>query len=586
MTNIIGVSAHFHDAACCLLQDGNLVAAAEEERFSRQKHDPRIPLSAFNYCLREGGISIDQVDCVAYYERPARKLARQICTMLPALLSDPKNMARLEPRQSEFDIRERLGFEGPIYNVGHHEAHAASAFFFSGFSQAAILVADAVGEWDTTTYSRGCGNDLEIFESVEFPDSLGLLYSAITGYLGFEVNEGEYKVMGLAPYGKPIYHDRMRKLIDNLEKGQYRLNLKYFDFQARDRMHSDEMIALLGEPARSPGSEIRDFHKDVAASLQLVLEEILLAKCSYLHSVTGYENLCMAGGVALNCVANGKILRQGPFHKMFVQPAAGDAGGCLGAAALALRQMGHGGHNPRPLEHVFLGPAYDNDTIGNLIEDAGFPAVDFRGRETELLQAVASHLAEGRVVAWFQGRMEFGPRSLGSRSILADPRDGGMRDRINSLVKKRESFRPFAPSVIETSAAKHFDINHPSRFMLETCQVTSSLQLPAITHIDGSARVQTVDKNASPRFTRLLEAFEARTGCPILLNTSFNMKDEPIVCSPVDALVCFIRADIDILVLQDFVIERSAVGPACQLLFRSVRLAPNTAVGHRTYTFL
>jgi carbamoyltransferase len=586
MSNIIGLSAHFHDAACCLLQDGVLIAAAEEERFSRRKHDPDMPKAAFAYCLRTGGISIDDVDCVAFYERPTNKLARQICAILPGTRPNFEVLSRLDPLRPEREIREILGYEGIVTFFGHHEAHAASAFLFSGFTEAAVLTVDGVGEFQTTTYGRGYRGKVEAFDSVDFPDSLGLLYSAVTGYLGFEVNEGEYKVMGLAPYGKPIYQDRIRSLITSLPRGQYRLNASYFDFQSTDRMHSDEMVSLFGIPARQPGEEILESHTHVARSLQFVLEEILLEKVVYLHDATGSENLCMAGGVALNCVANSQILRKGPFRHLFVQPAAGDAGGCLGAAALAAGGLTADVLSNRKLEHVFFGPSYTSDDIGELLESAGLLATDFRGREVELLKTVAGMLADKKVIAWFQGHMEFGPRSLGGRSILADPREAGMRERINSQVKKREAFRPFAPAVLESRAKEHFKIDHPSPFMLETFEVISPLALPAITHIDGSARVQTVEERTNGRFARLLKAFEECTGCPILLNTSFNLKDEPIVCSPADALVCFIRSEIDTLVLQDFVIHRAALGPIRELLFKSVRLSSKPSVSHGTYTFL
>ena len=584
-TNIIGISCFFHDAACCLLKDGVLVAAVEEERFSRRKHDAEIPKRAFNYCLEEAGLTIDQVDCVAYYEEPAKKLARQIWMMLPGLPSEKKVLARLDPRRPEREIREVLGYDGPIEYVGHHHAHAASSFYYSGFKEAAVLTVDGVGEWDTTSFGRGNGNGLELLETVEFPHSLGLLYSTITGYLGFEVNEGEYKVMGLAPYGKPRHVDMIRKLIINEPGAQYRLDLRYFDFTSFNRMHSDEMIGLFGHSPRQPRTEILDFHKDLARSLQVVLEEILMDKLQYLHELTGSENLCMAGGVALNCVANGRIKREGPFKRMFVQPAAGDSGGALGAAAIAHKRRTNGKTESFSIfRHAYLGPAFSSAEVAAFVESTGVKADDFRGREPELLEAVAQRLAAGKVVGWFQGRMEFGPRALGARSILADPRGEKTQDRINSIIKQRESFRPFAPAVLEERAAAHFDLDHASRYMLETCQVKSPIKLPAITHVDGSARVQTVDEETNPRFARLLRTFERLTGCPILLNTSFNMNYEPIVCSPVDALTCFIRSGLDTLVLEDFLIDRSAIGVMSQfLLRRSAQVRPN-AITYKTYT--
>ena len=418
-SNIIGISCFFHDAACCLLKNGVLIAAAEEERFSRSKHDASIPKRAFNYCLEEGGLTIDEIDCVAYYEEPTKKLARQLSMMLPGLSSGKKVSVRLDPHRPKREIREILGYEGPIEYVGHHQAHAASSFYYSGFDDAAILTVDGVGEWDTTSFGRGNGNSLEILETVEFPHSIGLLYSTITGYLGFEVNEGEYKVMGLAPYGQPRHVDLIRKLIINQPGGQYQLDLRYFDFKSFQRMYSEEMSSLFGHPPRQPRTEILDFHKDLARSLQYVLEELLMDKLKYLYELTGSENLCMAGGVALNCVANGRIKRQGPFKRMFVQPAAGDSGGALGAAAIAHKRRTNQETKSLIFRHAYLGPAFTNEQVASVIESTGIKAQDFRGREVELLEAVAQKLATGKIVGWFHGRMEFGPRALGARSILS-----------------------------------------------------------------------------------------------------------------------------------------------------------------------
>jgi len=583
--NIIGLAAYYHNSAACLLRDGRLVAAAQEESFTRVKHDPALPQNAVRYCLEAGGITLADVDAVAYYEDPALKLGRQLWTYGGRLPPGREMRARLDPRRPVRDIRERIGYDGPVEIVGHHEAHAASSYYWSGFPEAAVLTVDGVGEWATTTYGVGRGDELSIFEEVHFPDSLGLLYSTITSYLGFSVNEGEYKVMGLAPYGEPVHTDLLGRLIESSEGGQFRLDLRYFDFTRADRMYSDEMVALLGHPPRARGSAVLPFHQDLARSLQAVLEEVLLDKVRYLHGRTGSENLCMAGGVALNCVANSRVLREGPFRRLFVQPAANDAGGCLGAAAVAHRRRGGGG-GTQALEHVYLGPAYSPDEVHDLLRSTGIAFGDFRGREDELLDRVAESLARGGVVGWFQGRMEFGPRALGARSILADPRGPDMRDRINALVKKREAFRPFAPAVLEPRTAEHFDLDHPSPFMLETCQVRSGLDLPAITHVDRSARVQTVSEAQNPRFARLLEAFGRRTGCPILLNTSFNMKDEPIVCSPVDALLCMVRAQLDVLVMEDFLVDRAALPDSWSVLFPKETAPRESGIGHRVYTLL
>jgi carbamoyltransferase len=582
--NIIGISAHFHDSACCLLQDGILVAAAEEERFTRRKHDPSIPKAAFRYCLKQGGVSIDEIDCVAYYEDPVKKIGRQLWTLLPGQ-SSGAGLERLDPCRPEREIRDVLGYHGILRFVDHHQAHAASSFYYSGFSDAAIMTVDGVGEWAAMTYGSGSAAGLEIFEEVEFPDSLGLLYSTITGYLGFSVNDGEYKVMGLAPYGNPAHVREIRTLVELRERGQIRLNLEYFDFRREDRMHSERMIELFGRPVRERESEISQFHMDVARSLQVVLEEFLLEKVAYLHGCVPSENLCLAGGVALNCVANGRLRRDGPFRRLFVQPAASDAGGALGAAAVAHYAI-PGAVPIEPMANAYLGPCFTSHDVQNLLHAAGIAAQDFRGDEEVLCKEAAERLAAGQVLGWFDGRMEFGPRALGSRSILADPRNPNMRDHINALVKKRESFRPFAPAVLETRAAEHFDLDHPSPFMLETCQVRSALDLPAITHVDQSARVQTVSPDTNPRFARLLAAFERRTGCPVLVNTSFNMRDEPIVCSPLDALICFVRADIDALVLGDFLIDRDSLDPHWAMMVRTTSGTAEMAVSHHVYTFL
>jgi carbamoyltransferase len=587
MPNIVGISAYFHDSACCLLKDGILVAAAEEERFSRRKHDSSLPRMAFLYCLAEGGMTISDIDCIAYYEDPYKKLGRQIYMMMPDPSPEEVSRAWQNAQRPIRQIREALGYEGPIKIVDHHYSHAASSFFFSGFSEAAVLTMDGVGEWATTSYGCAHEKEIKIFEEVDFPNSIGLLYSTLTSYLGFSVNEGEYKVMGLAPYGKPIYVDKIHQLLKSQHRGQYKLNLDYFDFKRWDRMFTDALPELLGQPPRQTDAQISTFHMDIARSLQVVLEEILLAKTRYLYQKTGSENLCLAGGVALNCVANSRIRNEGPFKQLFVQPAAGDAGSCLGAAALAHTQLTGVRPEMGRLEQVYLGPAFSSDQVARLIDETAITAQDFRGEETRLLAAIADRLAAGKVIGWFQGRMEFGPRALGARSILADPRDPTMRDRINALVKKREGFRPFAPAVLESKASLHFNIDHASPFMLETCQVRSTLPLPAITHVDNSARIQTVAEKMNSRFSRLLKTFEERTGCPILLNTSFNMRDEPIVCTPFDAILCFIKSEIDTLVIEDFIIDSSDLGPlkSVSSSFAASLTAP-TAVSDMVYTFI
>jgi carbamoyltransferase len=582
--NIIGISAHFHDASCCLLRDGELVAAASEEAFTRVKHDARLPSEAFRYCLAEGGLDVCDVDVVAYYEDPRRKLERQLWMGLPQ--TPPISLqafGRLDPGRAEREIREILGFEGRIWFGDHHRSHAASAYYFSGFDSAAILCVDAVGEWASTSFALGRGAGIATLEEVEFPHSLGMLYSAMTSYLGFEVNEGEYKVMGLAPYGSPTYLDEVRRLVvsDGADRPGFRLQLDYFDFMHGERMFSDRLCRLFGRPPRPAEGAIEPFHCDVAKSLQHVLEELLLEKVRYLHARTGMANLCMAGGVALNCVANGRILREGPFARLFVQPAASDAGSALGAAALAHAEV-TGRWRPRTLADVYLGPATRPDELQRFIADTCLPWKDFRGDREGVVSAAADRLAAAKVVGWFQGRMEFGPRALGARSILADPRHPGMRDRVNSLVKKREAFRPFAPAILEGEAGAYFDLSVPSPFMLFACQVRVP-DLPAITHVDGSARVQTVSAETNPRFHALLTAFRRRTGCPVLLNTSFNVRGEPIVCSPGDAVASFLNSGLDSLVIEDFLLDRHDVPERLVQEFRNAD--PRQAgLSHSSYT--
>lgn len=555
MSNVIGISCFFHDAACCLVQDGRLVAAAEEERFSRIKHHRSLPSHAFHFCLRQGGIDVSDVDCVAFYEDPVLKLGRQLWMLAKA--GDPGMARRLDSGRPSRQIRSVLGYDGPIVCVPHHLAHAASSYCYSGAAEAAIMTVDGVGEWATTAYGHGKGGDVSLFEFVDYPDSIGLLYSAVTSYLGFEVNDGEYKVMGLAPYGSPKYLDRFHRLLTLGDKGQYALDLQFFDLTGRAPMFSPALPELFGDAPRAVGGEMTQFHADVARSLQEFLQLVLLEKLRYLHSRVPCPTLCMAGGVALNCVANHYLLTNGPFERLYIGPAPHDAGGALGAAALAHRQITGAAMPRQQMEHAFWGPDYDTDDIAELVGSLPLPCRDLRKREGELLEATVDRLVAGAVVGWFHGRMEFGPRALGARSILADPRREGMRDRINAAVKKREAFRPFAPSVLDSHRDAHFDLGHASPFMLETCQVRSPFALPAITHVDNSARPQTVDERHAPRFAALLRAFAARTGCPILLNTSFNVRDEPIVCTPVDALICFARSRLDTLVLEDVILERA-----------------------------
>jgi carbamoyltransferase len=590
--NVLGISSGYHDSACSLLQDGVLVAAVQEERFSRVKNDRSFPSRAFNYCLQEGDITIADIDCIGYYEDPCLKLGRQIWMgFLPDLPAHRREsiLGRLSTPHPRQLIRDTFAFDGRVEIFDHHHSHAASSYYFSGFDESAILTVDGVGDWATTTYGFGRGPNIERFEQVDFPDSLGFFYSAITGYLGFEVNEGEYKVMGLAPYGEPEYADQIRKLIEVTSEGQYRLNMKYFGFLTQDCMYTDELVTLLGQPAREPESELEQFHMDVARSAQVVLEEILLEKTRYLHSKFPSENLCMAGGVALNVVANGRCLREGPFERLFVQPAAGDAGGAVGAAALAHVKVTGASPVVKKLDNVYLGPKNSATQAYKMLRSSSAKFHDFRGREDELIRYTVDQLVEGKVIGWSQGRMEFGPRALGGRSILADPRRPEMRDRINALVKMREAFRPFAPAVLESEYQQHFNLDHSSPFMLETCDVISPIDLPAITHIDGSARIQTVNEEANPRFAALLQEFYRRTDCPIILNTSFNLRGEPIVCTPLDAIRTFLRSQIDVLVVEDFALERSGIPnfwEAMESFMEKSPLDPTRIVEHSVYTLL
>ena len=570
---ILGISAFYHESAAAAFADGVLVAAAAEERFSRVKHDAALPVEAFRFCLERAGATLIDVDAVAYYEFPEVKLDRQLWAARPAQGRGGDGLPDLDAAAPERAIREGLGWEGPILIFPHHLSHAASAYYLSGFPDAAVLTADGVGEWETTTYGRGDGDHLELLTGVDFPHSLGLLYSTLTSYLGFRVNSGEYKVMGLAPYGEPRFARQVDRLLRSAPGPGFELDMDFFDFVAGSRMYSAALVELFGRPPRRTDEALEDFHADVAASLQRALEEVLLEKAEWLAGEVDSENLAMAGGVALNCVANGRLLRQGPFRRLFVQPAAGDAGGAVGAAALAHRRLA--GSRPAtgapgaPLANVRLGPAWSGDEVADLVAATGFEHEDFRQRPGDLYDAVARRLVEGQVVGWFQGPMEFGPRALGGRSILADPRDPEMRDQVNARVKKREGFRPFAPAVLAERAAEHFALDaaavapslehRPCRFMLETCQVRSPLELPAVTHVDGSARPQVVGPEASPRFAALLAAFERLTGCPVLLNTSFNVAGEPIVATPADALMTFAVAGLDALVLEDCVLDRRAL---------------------------
>ena len=590
--NVLGISAFFHDSAAALVQDGRIVAAAEEERFTRRKHDDRFPERAAAWCLQEAGITADRLDAVIYYEKPLVKFERLLETALAFAPRGFRSFAAAMPpwlqRKLHLprEIDRGLGgaYTGPILFATHHESHAASAFFPSPFEDAAILTLDGVGEWSTATWGTGHGNRIELREEMRFPHSPGLLYSAFTGYCGFRVNSGEYKLMGLAPYGEPRYVDLILDRIVRLhDDGSFWLDQRYFRYCHGLTMTSPAFHALFGGPPRAAEGPITQREMDIASSIQRVTEEIVLRMARHVHARTGMRNLCMAGGVALNCVANGRLLREGPFERLWIQPAAGDAGGALGAALM--HWHGHLG-KPRVPEATdaqrgsLLGPVYDDASIVAALDRMG--AVRETLADDALAEAVAVELASGRIVGHFDGRAEFGPRALGNRSILGDPRDPSMQRRMNVAIKFRESFRPFAPAVIEGKQGKWFELDAESPYMLLVAPVAAAHRgdaaaaaaarglaklkavtgdVPAITHVDGSARVQTVSAGRAPRFHAILRAFERRTGCPVLVNTSFNIRGEPIVHDPADAYRCFMLTDMDVLVVGNHLMRKERQPP-------------------------
>ncbi|MDT7779519.1 MAG: carbamoyltransferase [Acidobacteriota bacterium] len=592
---ILGISAYYHDSAACLVRDGEVLAAAQEERFTRRKHDHRFPANAVEFCLRQTGITAKELDYVAFYDKPLLKFERLLETYLDYAPRGLRSFLLAMPLwlREKLWIREQVskdaGFEGKVLFTEHHESHAASAFFPSPFESAAVLTMDGVGEWATSSYGYGKGNELHLLAELHFPHSLGLLYSAFTYYTGFRVNSGEYKVMGLAPYGEPRYVKLiLDELIDLREDGSLRLNMKYFDFATGLRMTNGEFDQLFGGPPREPEGEVTQREMDLARSVQDVTEEAMLRMARHVHGVTGERNLCLAGGVALNCVGNGRILREGPFENIWIQPAAGDAGGSLGAALSVWYQyLG----NERRVEDVcrrsadgmkgsYLGPEFTNEEVEEFLLTTG---ARYRKIEhAELAETVARELAGERVVGWFQGRMEFGPRALGARSILGDPRSPRMQSQMNLKIKFRESFRPFAPSVLRERVQEYFELDVASPYMLLVAPVREELRrgrtdedeklfgierlnvprstIPAVTHVDYSARVQTVRREDNAVYYELLAAFERLTGCAVLVNTSFNVRGEPIVCTPAEAYACFMRTEMDCLVLGDYVLWKSEQG--------------------------
>src|SRR5262245_8408280 len=563
--NILGISAFYHDSAAALFQDGRLVAAAQEERCSRKKHDSGFPAHAIDYCLRAGGITASQLDYVGFYDKPLIKFERILVQYLATFPRSYRSFMKAVPMWLldklwvPSTIRKSTGFQGPILFAEHHQSHAAAAFLVSPYKEAAILTVDGVGEWATASFGVGRDGKTELFHEIHFPHSLGLLYSAFTYYLGFKVNSAEYKVMGLAPYGEPKYYDQVRQLIDIREDGSFQMDMSYFAYHYGLRMTSDRFDRLFGGPVRESESPLTQRHKDIAMSVQKVTEEIVLKMASWLHKQTKLDNLCMAGGVALNCDANGRVLREGPYKRIFVQPAAGDAGSAVGVAALVHNQI-LGRERSYVMNDAYLGPEFSTGEISSYLDERKIPYRELE-RE-ELLRETARLIGEQNVVGWFQGRMEFGPRALGGRSILADARNPANKDVVNLKIKFRESFRPFAPSVLEERCSEWFELSHPSPYMLLVAQVRPDRRtIPSVTHVDGSARIQTVNREQHPLYYDLIREFDRQTGCPVIINTSFNVRGEPIVCTPHDAYICFMRTHMDVLVLDRFLLVKDGQPP-------------------------
>jgi carbamoyltransferase len=596
--HILGVSAFYHDSAAALVSDGAISAAAQEERFTRKKHDAGFPTHAIEFCLAEAGIGLADVDFVVFYDKPFLKFERLLETYLAFAPKGFKSFKTAIPvwlkeklfqkdllrkRFKAFD--ENFDWQNKLLFAEHHQSHAASAFFPSPFEDAVVLTMDGVGEWATTSVAMGSGNRLDMVKEIHFPHSLGLLYSAFTYYTGFKVNAGEYKVMGLAPYGEPKYKDLiLEKLMDVKDDGSFRLDQSYFDYCTGLRMTNAKFDELFGGPARAPEELLTQKHMDLAASVQAATEEIVLRLTRGLAKETGSKNLCLAGGVALNCVANGKVLRDGAFENVWVQPAAGDAGGALGAALAAhylFKEQPRNVNGGDAMQGAYLGPAYEQAEIEDRLRAAGahFKSVD----EASMIDETAKALQAGKAVGWFQGRMEFGPRALGGRSILGDPRSPSMQKTLNLRVKYRESFRPFAPSVLRDRVADWFEIDSDSPYMLMVADVVESRrremtdeekalfgieklnvprsEIPAVTHVDYSARIQTVHADTNPRYHALLSRFNELTGCPVLVNTSFNVRGEPIVCTPEDAFRCFMGSDIEVLVVGNAILTKDDQNP-------------------------
>jgi len=584
--NIIGISCFYHDSAAVLLCDGEIVAAVQEERFSRKKHDPRFPKKALSYCLSKENLTPEQIDYVVFYDKPFMTFERLLLSYLSMAPRGLRSWLQAMPvwlgqkLHVPKVIKSEIGYEGEVLYTEHHEAHAASAFYPSPFDESAILTIDGVGEWATASYGLGKGNTLELLKEMHFPDSVGLLYSAFTYFTGFRVNSGEYKLMGLAPYGKPVYEDLiLKEIVDVKDDGSIRLNLSFFDFVSGLRMTSKKFDGLCDGPPRQPESTITRREMDIAASIQRVIEGIVLKMAHHVYRETRSKNLCLAGGVALNCVANGKILREGPFENIWIQPAAGDAGGALGAALCVWHRFL--GHERKPAsggdrqQGSYLGPGFTNSDIKRFLDFKRYPFHELtlanRG------ETIARLIDQGKIVGHFAGRMEFGPRALGARSILGDPRNKNTQTVMNQKIKFRESFRPFAPSVLEEKAGEYFDIDVPSPYMLLVADVSEKRRMPAppdscedmlkrlneprsdipaVTHLDYSARLQTVSLIGQPDYYAVISEFEKLTGCAVVANTSFNVRGEPIVCTPEEAYQCFMRTEMDALVMENCILHK------------------------------
>ena len=594
--HILGISCWYHDAAACLLQDGLIVSAAQEERFTRRKHDPSFPENAIAWCLKNTGIRPGDLDAVAFYEKPFLKFERLLETYLATAPKGLPSFLKAMPlwlKQKLWIpslIEERLAFSGPVVFPEHHVSHAASAFFPSPFEEAAVITMDGVGEWATASWGVGRGNDVRVEHEIHFPHSLGLLYSAFTYFTGFRVNSGEYKLMGLAPYGDPVYVDTIRReLIDLRDDGSFRLNMEHFTYAHGLTMTGRSFEKLFGGPRRRPEAPLTRREMDLARSVQDVTEEVVLRMTRHVHSRTGLPNLCLAGGVALNCVANGRVLREGPFENIWIQPGAGDSGGAIGAALTAWHMRFGNPRSPQMpdgMSGTYLGPSFSDEEIVRFLDGTGV-SYEVAPSERDLVDSVAAILADQQVVGWFQGRMEFGPRALGNRSIVADPRGRDVQRTVNLKIKYRESFRPFAASVPADRCSEYFELDGESPYMLLVDVVRgariegSGLErlsridspIPAVTHVDGSCRIQTVDADRNPLYHRLLTAFAERTGCPVLVNTSFNVRGEPIVCTPSEAFSCFLGTHLDVLVMGRCIVRKGDIPDAD----RSIRTAEEIA---------